>query len=125
MSKIIQLKDSDGNIFPKTIDVYSTSEVKTNEIWIDGRPIYKKTIKWTNSSSSVTSWTRVTLVSDYLRDVISIIGGQSNGNSIPRYESANFYELVSTIGTSYLNYKQVGYNSRETWVTIKYTKTTD
>jgi len=25
-------------------DVYSTSEVKTNKVWIDGKPIYRKTI---------------------------------------------------------------------------------
>ena len=47
MAKLVTLHDADGEvIYPQTISDmgYSTSEVKTNATWIDGKPIYKKTI---------------------------------------------------------------------------------
>ena len=34
------------------VDTYSTSEVKTNKVWIDGRPIYRKAFAFTSGSSS-------------------------------------------------------------------------
>ena len=33
-------------------DVYSTSGVKTNKIWIDGKPIYKKVLDITSGMSA-------------------------------------------------------------------------
>ena len=44
MSKLVQLKDNEGKIYPIIYDVYSTNEVKTNKVWINGKPIYRKTI---------------------------------------------------------------------------------
>lgn len=34
-------------------DVYSTSEVKTNKIWIDNKPIYRKVLEYDNVSSTL------------------------------------------------------------------------
>lgn len=36
----------------KVKDVYSTDEVKTNKIWIDGKPIYRKVITFTTGNSA-------------------------------------------------------------------------
>ena len=41
MSKLIQLKDNEGNVFPKYIEKYSNNEQKIG-LWVDGKPIYKK-----------------------------------------------------------------------------------
>lgn len=39
----------------KILDVYSTNEIKTNEIWIDGKPIYRKVITGTKTSIGVSN----------------------------------------------------------------------
>ncbi len=36
----------------KVVDVYSTDEVKTNKVWIDGKPIYRKVINMGNLPSN-------------------------------------------------------------------------
>lgn len=43
--------DSDG-----TPDYYSTTETKTNKIWIDGKPIYRIVLQLTETISSNYSW---------------------------------------------------------------------
>lgn len=35
-------------------DVYSTNEVKTNKVWIDGKPIYRKAIEINVGTTEVT-----------------------------------------------------------------------
>lgn len=45
-------------VVEETKDVYSTSEVKTNKVWIDGRPIYRKvyyysTLSFTSSAKTL------------------------------------------------------------------------
>ena len=34
----------------KNAEIYSTSETKTNKVWIDGNPIYRKVFEWTNTA---------------------------------------------------------------------------
>ena len=46
----------------KNAEAYSTSEVKTNNVWIDNKPIYRKVIEKTVAASS--SWTSE-LLSNY------------------------------------------------------------
>lgn len=49
-------KTTAGNLLnfikDKTKDIYSTDEVITNKIWIDGKPIYRKVFTVTNTSSA-------------------------------------------------------------------------
>ena len=37
------------------IDVYSTNEIKTNKVWVDGKPIYRKVIIDTSTNDKVYS----------------------------------------------------------------------
>lgn len=39
----------------KNAEIYSTSEVKTNEVWLDGSPIYKKTYTKTGTGNAARS----------------------------------------------------------------------
>ena len=41
------------------MDVYSTSETKTNKVWIDGKPIYRKVIVLQTPALIGNSWTTV------------------------------------------------------------------
>ena len=105
-------------------DVYSTNEVKTNKIWIDGKPIYRivfKTNSW-QSSISISSLNIETPI-----DAYGYV--YTNGNQwrhLPFYGSAEnnstIYvktnELVITSGTG-------GYCKGPLQIIFEYTKTTD
>ena len=54
------INDTNDNAVPnaKTVkdyveEVYSTDEVKTNKVWIDGKPIYRKTIAFNYTTNSI------------------------------------------------------------------------
>lgn len=51
MAKIIQMKDSEGLIYPIS-NVYSTEE-KEIGIWIDGKPLYRRTIFSDTSTGTI------------------------------------------------------------------------
>lgn len=57
MNEIKSVVNDNADIVQGIIDaeVYSTSEIKTNNVWIDGKPIYRKVIEKTVAASS--SWT--------------------------------------------------------------------
>lgn len=40
-------------------DIYSTDEVKTNKVWIDGKPIYRKVLTGLSFGNTLTTWTNV------------------------------------------------------------------
>lgn len=40
----------------KNAEIYSTNEVKTNKVWIDGKPIYRKVLVFQNISAKATSY---------------------------------------------------------------------
>ena len=58
-------------------DEYSTSEVKTNKVWIDGKPIYRKTFYDSNNGISNTTHLDV----PYIDAIITYSTGQRNGIS--------------------------------------------
>lgn len=103
-------------------EIYSTSEVKTNKVWIDGKPIYRKVLTGSTPSSSVTSWTTLATIPNL--DVAINIYGALEGTSknfVPRYESTSFYFILSVENTD-IKYKQAGYNSRYYHIVVEYTK---
>ena len=50
-------------------DIYSTSEIKTNKIWIDGKPIYRKVISSTLNGTYTESGNRYTWIDSSLSNV--------------------------------------------------------
>lgn len=103
-------------------EIYSTSEVKTSKVWIDGKPIYRKVLTGSTPSSSVTSWTTLATIPNL--DVAINIYGALEGTSknfVPRYESNSFYFILSAENAD-IKYKEVGYNSRNYHIVVEYTK---
>lgn len=103
-------------------DIYSTAEIKTNKVWTDGKPIYRKVLTGSTPSSSVSSWTTLATIPNL--DVAINIYGALEGTSknfVPRYESNSFYFILSAENTD-IKYKQVGYNSRNYHIIVEYTK---
>lgn len=113
--------DYDGTVVPSGFEevtdfnVYTTDEIKTNKIWIDGRPIYRKVIYDTTNRA----------VGNY-----SIPSGISNLKELIKFEVLNYQtEDIIFMGnattplsgservTAY--YQNGNINIRSSWVTIK------
>ena len=134
---------------------YSTNEVKTNNTWIDGKPIYRKTIFISNlSQPTVSSGNSIPAYNDFatgvsnIEDIIDMRGMlKQTGVERPHIYPLNYTQITSVLGSSYSptisRYSWWTYYNRtnnsirvsnlyvgetanlEGYVTIEYTKTTD
>lgn len=107
-------------------DSYSTSEVKTNKVWIDGKPIYRKVFNRGNDISSFNH--NIANV-----DLIWI----DSTHSIRKHLSGNVFNIVGGTNDSaiklviYVNDTEVhidnigGISPSEIYIALEYTKTTD
>ena len=107
-------------------DVYSTNEIKTNKIWINNKPIYRKTFNRGNDLSSFNH--NIANV-----DMIWI----DSTHSIRKHPSGNIFNILGGTNDStnklavYVNNTQVyidnigGLSPSEIYITLEYTKTTD
>ncbi len=111
-----------------TKDVYSNNEIKTNKIWIDGKPIYRKVITGVFTYSENTDITIETL--SEVNEIIEIGGySMANGfywkiNSVYK----NTYWLSSFFLTTSKTLKINGssqFTNAPYKVIIEYTKTTN
>ena len=106
---------------------YSTSEVKTNATWIDGKPIYKKTIDFgalpNNNNKKVphgiSNLDRIIKVEQSIDNngsgFLEISSGDANNNRF------NFYGTATEIGITVTDDRSGCY----AYFTLWYTKTTD
>lgn len=106
-------------------DSYSTSEVKTNGRWIDGKPIYRKVISNITTPSTTNSWVSIGSVSN-VSALINMYGfvTASDGRKMP----INFSEPSAEIATSFLNGNIEmkitidSWKSKPCYVILEYTK---
>ena len=103
------INDTNDNAVPnaKTVkeyvkEIYSTNEVKTNKIWIDGKPIYRKVINSTCPSKSAT-W--ATISSNLNADEILSYTGYIEFNT-------SEHKLLA-VGTAQFTYFQLNKTSHE------------
>lgn len=109
-------------------NTYSTSESKTGETWIDGKPIYRKVISLTASTS-----TKSLSISSIISNVDSIwincsksfykIAAGGSGMISDWEVSGARFRAVIDIGTLYYACSSSGYSQAE--IMLEYTKTTD
>lgn len=113
-------------------DVYSTTEIKTNKIWIDGKPIYKTVYQKTVNANITDSSTDLYSLLAY--DSIWINYGDSfsqYGSNTKTSSSLNYYISSSDTNYSYINGNGVlviqnkSSNKRDYYITLEYTKTTN
>ena len=79
-------------------DIYSTSEVKTNKVWIDGKPIYRRVMLSSSSFSLGNSWTTIAGWSTYPADfetLTSFCFPITYGNRIDISMAQNGFEFTS------------------------------
>lgn len=112
------------------VDLYSTSEVKTNKVWTDGRPIYRKTydvgaLPNTNSKTIDLDITNL----DFVIDIYGTCKRNSDSAflPLPYLYPSNLNEQIAI----YLRLGQMIINAGQDrsafsgYVTLEYTKTTD
>lgn len=125
----------DGTTVPSNwekVNDYSTEEVKTGETWIDGKPIYKKTIQFTTSAIGKHS------IKHNISNLDTIIEGKGSAKD----SSGTFYMFpmsaavdnvsawsisIQNVDKTYMYFFR-GTNVTGTitsYVTLYYTKTTD
>lgn len=117
----------------KDAEVYSTSEVKTNKVWIDGKPIYRKSFIITSIS---TGSNYITHNIDNLGDLINVYGNclRKDGKWQPALRTDSTLldwqigvndigstQFVLMVGSKYTGSVVITKGN----ITLEYTKTTD
>lgn len=140
---LLDAKANSSDVYTKTEtdnllkDTYSTSEVKTNKVWVDGKPIYRKTT-YISALPNNTSEAYDAAITNVDR-VISMDGlfqgtGSSTGNqnctrplnfSVNAAASHNIYSFYN-ITTGMIKITTTSdWSFMDGYVTLEYTKTTD
>lgn len=125
------------NINSKIYESYSLNEAKTNKTWIDGKPIYIKTIYKENVTSQRETINLHTLNIDRILNAYGSAVRTSNPNiklPLPMtysnweiwlydYNNAN-YDGEGSVSLN-MNNNQFNAGLKDLYITIEYTKTTD
>ena len=116
------------NDIPNPLDIYSTDEIVVGT-WIDGKPIYRKSLNYvtssTNFSTDISSLNIDKIFVDFSHSYF-----EQGSYSLPLgiYGDSNdwnrsFYDKSTK--TLYIQFGSVYTMSKDIWITILYTKTTD
>ena len=111
-------------------DNYSTTEIKTNKLWIDNKPIYRKVVNTGTLPDSTTK--QIEHGISNLKRILNIFGYAytPNGQSypLPWINATNVtYQTALYCDSTYI-YMSTGTgrsNITESYVILEYTKTTD
>ena len=116
------------DLLPK--EVYSTNEVKTNKIWIDGKPIYRQVINTTGDNSQSQAIATISNIDN----IVNMFGWVKKGN-IHRSCSTVFYGSTAWTSQLYRNSQYINLECGSNFADFKnnatitliceYTKTTD
>lgn len=130
LSTTVDIQTLESNVSTNTSNIeslqtYSTSEVNTGKVWIDGKPIYRKVVQ-TTMGSKINSWNKIVNLSiDTLTrkdgfwvsgtDKYPIERSYNNEETTIYYNQNGIYEIH--------NYTFV--NNKNATLILEYTKTTD
>lgn len=122
--KIVNITDDDGGA---NFDYYSTSETKTNKVWIDGKPIYRKVLVRTGDASGDGRLTIGTINNfAQLVNITTITDSNAGTNQeIEFYRYRDSRLQISNGTATVLMDRLIGYNIRKIIMIVEYTKTTD
>ena len=110
-------------------DVYSTSEVKTNKVWIDGKPIYRKVVETSFTGTQVSK--TYTLSNLGLSSVSTFTKLKSISNHDPieedYYAGTNDYvrTFINNTGLNIVIGSSYPTKPVTIYTIVEYTKTTD
>lgn len=120
--------DDDDSV---NVDVYSTNELKTNKVWIDGKPIYRKVVVDISPNTYVS-------ISDYIETVTNIFWSATSTN-LTSSETYNWGSESGTVQSDVWRITDGGVNHNKFYcrgvggifgsgkmtLIVEYTKTTD
>jgi len=114
----------------KSAEVYSTDEVKTNKIWIDDKPIYRKVINFGTLPNAADKFVDPNIID--LERIITMRGLAYNvedGNAFPLPNvttSGSQYTIDIAIINKQIRIRTaIDRTSMTAYVILEYTKTTD
>lgn len=133
VSNITNISDTDTYScnYINSMDKYSTSELKTNKVWIDGKPIYRKCITLTNVYTGyVEHYHGISNVDN----LISMVGTLEYDDKI-QYIPNVVCDNTTGYGAGFVDFKKSGTfhtlfgtsisTTNTVYVIFEYTKTTD
>ena len=110
-------------------NIYSLNEVKTNKVWIDGKPIYRKVIEYNSNTALSNGDNNISHNVTHIGSYRKIVDEQYiyQNNIYFHYASSTFSAFVSGITDSSLTVIINGWGDlfKHAYFTIEYTKTTD
>lgn len=112
----------------KDAEIYSTDEVKTNKVWIDGKPIYRKvfTINVTSNDDLRYNHNLTDLDKYWINQENSFIFNNDESLSINYYYSSSDWSRVWINGTQIrIRIGASNFGNRIAYIVVEYTKTTD
>lgn len=120
--------DYDGNTVPvnwklvEDSNAYSTNEVKTDKVWIDGKPIYRKTFERGNSFSSFEHGIE-NIEHIWVNDEFTFRQHDSGNHISLNASSSGTYVYANVITVEIKNTGAI--SAPYVFITLEYTKTTD
>ena len=128
MSKLVQLKNNNENIYPETIEKYSTTQtIKTNKM-LDGKSVYRSYLEISHTSQGDSTYTHNLNIDKILSvNALGTVAGQtisSHGfRHIPMVNTTNGYEFyINSIRTNTIITTSVGWSRNVLFLWIEYTK---
>lgn len=120
--------DDIDEINEKIVDRYSTDEIKTNKVWVDGKPIYRKVFIRENIANNDNEDIALTFDS-----IISLDGIVEWNNSTTKHPLTWISAFISTAtersdittGTNNIRFRNRTGQTVKINVIVEYTKTTD
>lgn len=112
-------------------EIYSTSEVKTNKVWIDGKPIYRQVIVIENPNTSWDKENKINIANINHFRKVSVEAVRTADSSIISEYYNNATDLFGCLLIKYVDKNYLTCYLRGTatiktvYVTVEYTKTTD
>lgn len=103
-------------------EVYSTTEVKTNKVWIDGKPIYR-IVKTGITEQLSNTWNNVCLINDLNIDIITDCTLYAVYQNKTTRQGGFFFRISGNYLQAYGITGYGGFSNKP--VVIEYTKTTD
>lgn len=108
-------------------DIYSTNEVKTNKVWIDNKPIYRKIVTGTLPATNFSTFITIDNLDTPISENILITTADNSKLRLPFVNLINnvYCDYYISGNNYYVHFSVNTYGNRPFIAILEYTKTTD
>lgn len=135
LSTTVDIQTLESNVSTNTSDienlqngnVYSTNEVDTGKIWVDGKPIYRKVVTGTLPTENYSTFITIDNLDTPISESILITMADNSKLRLPFVQLVNniYCDYYITGNTYNVHFTVNSYKSRPFIAILEYTKTTD